>query len=738
MAEDIGALVVRIEANLKDFQKGVNQVTKKTEGFSKTVKKIGGVIAGAFAVKAIVSFGKTMITAASDATEMQSKFNTVFGEMSKTTEDWAKDFQKSVGGSRIEIKSMLADSADLLAGFGATEEQAFDLSTRMHSLGTDIASFSNIQGGAEEAVTRLRKGLMGETENLKALGIVINQTMLQNELASKGDTRKLKDLSELEKMELRYTIAVRQSALAIGDAEKTSGGFANQIRNLKGRIKDFTASLGMKLLPIATKVVTFFVDSFPKIEATINTTIDIVTKTFKNGYKILLQIIKQIDNNIVQPFIAAFTNPFFIAENALQNVFNSIGIIFQNFSTTAKSVFENLKATFDWVMNNVIVPFREGFVNGFTEMQNKTQTTFAFIGDIIQSTFSLFKDLWENQLGILISTISGLLALIRGDYDSFFDYITDINIRLQDNFNKIIDFFNSYGIDVIAIFTNIKNKIIDAWNLVIEIITPLIKAFSDSFMVLIDSLRPAWESLMDTFEVIIPTMKNIWTLVKPLVILLGGIFVAFMGIAVGALNAIIRGLGPFLEAITNVINIITNIFSLIIALIVGDWATAWESFKNILSNAFGFVENIFKTIDTVISGFFDGIFGYFESFFNLVNTAIEKINIFNKKEVKAKTVPTPETIGTRGRRIPAFAKGSNFIPFDTAAFIHKGEAVIPADNNPSNPNAKNPIGGNNINYEGMFNGATFNIRSENDIKLIAREIYNLQQGRSRGNGVVFG
>jgi hypothetical protein len=38
----------------------------------------------------------------------------------------------------------------------------------------------------------------------------------------------------------------------------------------------------------------------------------------------------------------------------------------------------------------------------------------------------------------------------------------------------------------------------------------------------------------------------------------------------------------------------------------------------------------------------------------------------------------------------------------------------------------------------MFNGATFNVRSDNDAKLIAREIFNLQTAKSRASGVVYG
>jgi hypothetical protein len=65
--------------------------------------------------------------------------------------------------------------------------------------------------------------------------------------------------------------------------------------------------------------------------------------------------------------------------------------------------------------------------------------------------------------------------------------------------------------------------------------------------------------------------------------------------------------------------------------------------------------------------------------------------------------------------------------------LPKGADVIP------NKQSAAMMGQNqNINYDGMFNGATFNVRSDNDVKAIAREIFNLQKTKARGSGVVYG
>ncbi len=258
-----------INRKLDNIDKKATNIKKSFDAFAKKVA-----VAGTAIGTAIAGVGIKSVQLASDAAEMQSKFNTVFGEMTKDAEKWASEFRDKVGGSRVEIKGMLADSQDMLTGFGASTQEAFNFSTQIQELGTDLASFQNIQGGSAEAVERLRKGLLGETENLKALGIVINETVMKQKLQELGWNKEYKELTELEKIKLRYIIATEQSKNAIGDAEKTNRDFANTWRDIKGQIKDITAELGAKLLPKATELANNIRDNMPMIKQKVSDAVD--------------------------------------------------------------------------------------------------------------------------------------------------------------------------------------------------------------------------------------------------------------------------------------------------------------------------------------------------------------------------------------------------------------------------------------------------------------------------------
>lgn len=75
----------KFTADTADFKKGVDDVSEasgqipgKFEGIGSAAKKIGGVIAGAFAVKEIIAFGRGAAETAAELQAMGAQFDQVF------------------------------------------------------------------------------------------------------------------------------------------------------------------------------------------------------------------------------------------------------------------------------------------------------------------------------------------------------------------------------------------------------------------------------------------------------------------------------------------------------------------------------------------------------------------------------------------------------------------------------------------------------------------------------------
>jgi len=210
---------------------------------------------------------RSMIQAAADAEETKSKFNTVFDSISADANKTANDLVKSFDLSRIESKKLLGDTGDLLVGFGFTKKAALDMSTQVQKLSIDLASFTNIEGGASRASAALTKALLGERESIKSLGIAILEEDVKKKVAilrAKGmrfeSMRQAKAVATLQ-------LAMEQSKSAIGDYARTSGSAANRSRKLSARFDDLKVTIGTKLLPIALKLTNFLIRIIDKFEA---------------------------------------------------------------------------------------------------------------------------------------------------------------------------------------------------------------------------------------------------------------------------------------------------------------------------------------------------------------------------------------------------------------------------------------------------------------------------------------
>lgn len=247
MAESIGDAFVDLGVKDKQYTRKMNRAQKSLSGFGKTLVKVGALLATTFAVRGLGRAGLSLINLGSDAAETANKFNVVFSSMNEEANNISANLVKNFGLARSESQKFLGDTGDLLAGFGFAEDKALDLSKQVAELGVDLASFTNIEGGAAEAVKSLTRLLVGETEPAKKLGIVVRQdsaefkNLVKTMMESEGAT-----LLQA-KAQAALTIATKQSKLAAGDFARTADGQANIARVLSSRWRDFKEALGASL-----------------------------------------------------------------------------------------------------------------------------------------------------------------------------------------------------------------------------------------------------------------------------------------------------------------------------------------------------------------------------------------------------------------------------------------------------------------------------------------------------------
>ena len=268
MAKSDGAVYITTLMDTKGFMKGMNTVENRVANLTGAIKKLGGVIASAFTVQKLVQFGREAIELGSDLQEVQNVVDVTFTTMSEQVNEFAKNAAISAGLSETMAKRYVGTFGAMSKAFGFAESEAFAMSTALTQLAGDVASFYNIS--QDEAYTKLKSVFTGETETLKDLGVVMTQNALDSYALTKGMGKTTKQMSEQEKVALRYSFVLDQLSAAQGDFARTSDSWANQTRILSLNFDTFKANIGQALINIFTpflKVINQIVDKMAQLSS---------------------------------------------------------------------------------------------------------------------------------------------------------------------------------------------------------------------------------------------------------------------------------------------------------------------------------------------------------------------------------------------------------------------------------------------------------------------------------------
>ncbi len=259
-----GEAFAGLNKSLSDSEKKVNSLSEKLQSMGGRLQGIGTKMS--LGITAPLSFlGGTAIDAASDLSESMNKVNVVFGQSSEKIQKFADSAAKNLGLSERSALEAAGTFGNLFTTMGLAQPTAADMSTAILSLSSDLASFNNLK--PEEVLERLRSGLVGEVEPLRALGINLNAAAVEAKAMEMGLVGADGELTEAAKVQARYALILEQTKNAQGDFARTSDGLANSTRIAKAQFSDLQAEMGTKLLPAATKIMVVLSSLLDKFSA---------------------------------------------------------------------------------------------------------------------------------------------------------------------------------------------------------------------------------------------------------------------------------------------------------------------------------------------------------------------------------------------------------------------------------------------------------------------------------------
>jgi len=246
-------LRVNILLDSDKFSSGLRKAEGSLKGFGTKVSGIGKSLATRLTLPLGIA-GGAAIKMASDFEESVNKVEVAFKGASGEVKDFAKTSLEQFGIAQGTALDMAALFGDMSTSMGLSVDAAADLSTSLVGLAGDLSSFKNMN--IEEVTTALNGVFTGETESLKRLGIVMTQVNLENFAMEQGIKKNIKQMTQAEKVNLRYQYVMSKTANAQGDFARTSGGAANQMRIFQESMKELGVTFGSIILPAFTKLVT--------------------------------------------------------------------------------------------------------------------------------------------------------------------------------------------------------------------------------------------------------------------------------------------------------------------------------------------------------------------------------------------------------------------------------------------------------------------------------------------------
>lgn len=499
----------------------VNQNQFKTQmaGITGLAKKAGMALAAAFSIKKVVDFGKSCLELGSDLAEVQNVVDVTFPSMTAQVDKFAQSAAKSFGLSETMAKQYTGTFGAMAKAFGFTEKQAYDMGTTLTGLAGDVASFYNIS--QDEAYTKLKSVFTGETESLKDLGVVMTQTALDAYAMANGFGKTTSQMSEAEKVALRYAFVQDQLTAATGDFARTSDSWANQCRIMKLQFDSLKASIGQGLINLFTPVL-----------HVINTVIGklaVLASAFKSftelitGKKSSTQQIADAGNAASAGMDSAAES----ADNATKSANKTAG--------AAKKAAKEMRSLmgFDKINkldsktdssskssnSNAVPSTNFGSLTQGDTVIDKTSKSAQKLANLLKRIWKPFQDAWKTEGKNTLNAASFAFKSIEKLAKSVGKSI--VNVWTNGTGTKMLTTILQIAQNILMIIGNIASQLDKAWNKN-SVGTGIIQGIADIYQAILDFVNKItkataeWAKKLD-FYPLLDSIKNLLGALSPLI-----------------------------------------------------------------------------------------------------------------------------------------------------------------------------------------------------------------------------
>ncbi len=336
-------------------------------------------------------------------TENIHLFSVAMGEHADAALTYAESVSNALGIDTSEWVRAQGVFMTISTGFGIASDRAALMSQNLTQLGYDLASFYNLN--TSDAMDKLKSGLAGELEPLRAIGYDLSQAKLEAIALSKGIDKSVSSMTQAEKAQLRYYAIMTQVTTAQGDMARTLDQPANQIRVLKAQFEMAARSIGNIFIPALNAILPIAI----AVIQVVRSLADIIAGLF--GYEF-----PEVDYSGASAMSSAATDTSEAMDDATKSAkklksymlgFDELNVLNAD-EGGGSSDANDASSGFDFALPDYSEKFLEGAANSRVSEIVESMKKWLGITEDIDS----WSELFDTRLGKILLTVGGIGAAI--------------------------------------------------------------------------------------------------------------------------------------------------------------------------------------------------------------------------------------------------------------------------------------------------------------------------------------
>lgn len=250
--KELDAQLVGVSANLEKSKVATEGAAEKMSKFGEKTTSLGKKMSLGLTAP-IVAAGVKAFKMASDFEQATGKLEVVFQNSSDSMKRWAEDALTTMNLSKATAIQTAADYGALFQGVGISIEKSAEWSKSLTERVADLSNFYDTT--TEETISALNSIVTGTVQPMRRFGITMTEANLQQWAFAHGISKTVREMSESEKVQLRYQFVMDKTKMAVGTTAREADSAGAQMKKFKETVSELALKFGELLLPVITPII---------------------------------------------------------------------------------------------------------------------------------------------------------------------------------------------------------------------------------------------------------------------------------------------------------------------------------------------------------------------------------------------------------------------------------------------------------------------------------------------------